>query len=160
MPFSQRLVSDRAGSFEVRPNRSLSGRETAIFFGGICVVAVTVAVRFWLLGAWVVLPMMILELSLLGGAFLVVERKTRFCETIELTDDRVSVVQKDWKSKREWCYPRYWVQVIFREDPQGWYPSHLYLRSHGDSLEVGACLNDGERLQLSQHLKKIIDGAR
>ena len=160
MPISQRLVSERAGSFEIRPNRSLNGRETAIFYAGVCVVGVIVAARFWLLGAWVVLPITVLELLLLGVAFLVVERKTRFCETIELTDDAVSVVQKDWKSKKEWCYPRYWVQVIFQEDPQGWYPSHLYLRSHGDALEIGACLNDSERLQLSQHLKRIIDGIR
>lgn len=130
-----------------------------LVFCGISVVAIIVALRFWLLGAWVVLPMTALELSLLGIAFLVVERKTRFCETIELTEESVSVVQKDWKSSRKWCYPRYWVQVIFSEDPKGWYPSRLYLRSHGDTLEIGACLNEGERFQLSQHLKDMISRA-
>lgn len=157
MPFSQRDISETAGSFVVRSNRSLGSKGTALVFCGICVVALIVAVRFWLLGAWVVLPIFALELMLLGVAFLIVERKTRFCETIELTEDSVSVVQRDWKSEREWCYPKYWVQVVFRQDSAGWYPSHLYLRSHGDVLEIGACLNDSERLQLSQHLRRMIN---
>ena len=160
MPISLGEASNSAGSIVVRPNRSLGKEGTALLFCGICVVAIVVGLRFWLLGAWVVLPITVLELVLLGVAFLVVERKTRFCETIELKDDSVSVVQRDWRSKKEWCYPRYWVQVIFREDPAGWHPSHLYLRSHGDTLEVGACLNDSERLQLSQYLKNMIGDAR
>ncbi len=158
MPICLRNISDSAGSIVVRPNRSLGREGTALVFCGICFVAILAALRFWLLGAWVVLPITVLELLLLGVAFLVVERKTRFCETIELTDDSVSVVQKSWKSCKEWCYPRYWVQVIFSEDPSGWYPSHLYLRSHGDTLEIGACLDDRERFQLSRHLAKMIGG--
>jgi uncharacterized membrane protein len=160
LPISQGSASGTTGSFVVRPNRSLGKGGTLLVFAGICLIACLVAIRFWLLGAWVVLPITALELVFLGIAFLVVERKTRFCETIELTEQAVSVVQRDWKSEREWCYPTYWVQVIFREDPSGWYPSHLYLRSHGDTLEIGACLNDSERSQLSQDLKKIIDGVR
>lgn len=157
MPFSQRDVSETAGSFVVSSNRSLGRKGTAWVFCGICIAALFIAVRFWLLGAWMVLPIFVLELLLLGTAFLVVERKTRFSETIELTEESVSVVQKDWRSQREWCYPKYWVQVVFRQDPAGWYPSHLYLRSHGDTLEIGTCLNDSERKQLSGHLRRMIN---
>jgi len=151
-------VSDNAGRFVIRPNRSLTRKGMFLFFIGVCIAAVSVALRFWLLGAWVVLPITVLELIVLGTAFFLIERETRFCETIDLSEKAVSVVQKSWKSKREWRYPTYWVQVIFRPDPKGWYPSHLYLRSHGDSLEIGACLNDDERFQLSQDLTKIIYG--
>ncbi len=131
-----------------------------LVFFGICLAAFSVAVRFWLLGAWVVLPITVLEMLVLGIAFYLVERETRFCETIDLTAESVSIVQRSWKSKREWCYPTYWVQVVSDVDPKGWYPSHLYLRSHGDSLEIGTCLNEDERQQLSRHLKIALENGR
>lgn len=158
MPISLTEHSGTSGKAVIRPNRSLSRKGMILFFSGVCVAAILVAFRFWLLGAWVVLPITMLELLVLGAAFFWIERETRFCETIELNEDLVSVVQRDWRSKKEWCYQTYWVQVVLQSDPKGWYPSHLYLRSHGDSLEIGACLNEEERHQLEQHLKKIIQG--
>lgn len=158
MPVCLSDVSATSGRFVVRPNRSITRKGLFLVFLGIGAAAVVVGLRFWLLGAWVVLPITVLELIVLGTAFFLVERETRFCETIDLSEKAVSVVQKDWKSQRVWRYPTYWVQVIFRPDPKGWYPSHLYLRSHGDSLEIGACLNDEERFALSQDLTKIIYG--
>ena len=131
-----------------------------LVFVGICIAALAVAIRFWLLGAWMVLPITLLEMVVLGTAFFLIERSTRFCETIELTAESVSVVQRDWKSRKVWSYPTYWVQVIFRQDPKEWYPSHLYLRSHGDCVEIGACLNDEERSRLSRDIKRIISAGR
>lgn len=159
MPVCLSDVSATSGRFVVRPNRSITRKGLFLIFVGIGVGAVTVGLRFWLLGAWVVLPITVLELIFLGTAFIIVERETRFCETIDLSEKAVSVEQKDWRSRRVWRYPTYWVQVIFRPDPKGWYTSHLYLRSHGDSLEIGACLSDEERFQLSQDLSKIIYGS-
>jgi len=158
LPVCPSDVSETSGRFVIRPNRSMTRKGMSLVFIGIGVAAVLVALRFWLLGAWMVLPITILELIVLGAAFVIIERETRACETIDLSEKAVSVVQEGWKLNREWRYPTYWVQVIFRPDPKGWYPSHLYLRSHGDTLEIGACLNDDERFQLSQDLSKIIHG--
>ena len=127
-----------------------------LFFIGVCCAALLVATRFWLLGAWVVLPITILELIVLGTAFVLIERQTRLREVIDLSEKAVTVVQKGWKLNNEWSYPAYWVQVIHRTDPTGWYPSHLYLRSHGDTVEIGACLNEEERVRLTRQIKKII----
>ena len=158
MPVCLSDVSATSGRFVIRPNRSVTRKGMTLIYIGICAAAIAVALRFWWLGAWMVLPITVLELLVLGLAFRMVERATRSCETIDLSEKAVSVVQKGWRLHRQWRYPTYWVQVIFRPDPRGWYPSRLYLRSHGDTLEIGACLNDEERFQLSQDLAKIIYG--
>ncbi|OOZ46379.1 DUF2244 domain-containing protein [Solemya velum gill symbiont] len=60
--------------------------------------------------------------------------------------------------RNEWKFPTYWVKVILDFDSSGWYASRLYLRSHGKLLEIGACLNEEERQELTQHLRNRITG--
>lgn len=159
MPIRQHDVTETSGRFEIRPNRSMTRKGVIWVFVGISLAALLVALRFVLIGAWVVLPITTLELLVLGIAFYIIEHETRFRETIELNRESVSVVQKGWKISREWRYPAYWVQVILQKRPD-WYPSRLFLRSHGDLLEIGACLNEDERQELSKHLTQIIEDNR
>ena len=160
MPICLNDHSESSSSITIRPNRSLTRQGMTAFFLGICAVSIAVAVRFWLLGAWVVLPISVLEMLVLGMAFRIVERDTRFCETISINGDAIQVVQKNWKSQEECSFPVYWVQILFKKDPTDWFPNHLYLRSHGRTLEIGACLTDEERLQLKQDLERILEKRR
>ena len=160
MPFWQSDSTASSGRFIIRPNRSITKKGINLLLLGISIVTIGIAIRFWLIGAWMVLYFAILEMCMLGIAFVVVERKTRYCETIELNDETVLVTQENWRSTREWKYPTYWVKVVLDVDTSGWYPSHLYLSSHGKSLEIGSCLNEEERLALTQSLRKRIEGYR
>ena len=146
--------------FIVRPNCSLSGHGMTVLFLGVSAVAVAVAVRFFLMGAWVVLPITLLEVIGLGTAFYLVNRRSRYCETIDVDQDALFVIRRDWRSQHEWRLQPYWVQVILKLDPKNWYPSRLYLRSHGQSIEIGNCLTNGERARLSEGLRRRLEQHR
>ena len=148
-------ASGKACRFIIRPNRSLGSKGKMIFFLAVCAGSIGIAIRFWLLGAWVVMPVVLLEMIVLGTAFYMVERDSRDIETIDLTDDDLLKVTRAVKSVvDEWRFQPYWVQVVLRSDRIKWYPTHLSLRSHGKSVEIGACLTDEEREELSASLKE------
>lgn len=126
-----------------------------IFFLLVCAASVGIAIRFWLLGAWVVMPVVLLEMVVLGTAFYLVEKSSRDVETIDMSDDGLVKVTRTVRSVvDEWRFQPYWVQVVLRSDRIKWYPTHLSLRSHGKSVEIGACLTDEEREELSDSLKE------
>jgi uncharacterized membrane protein len=125
-----------------------------IFFSLVILVSVVIALRFWLLGAWIVMPLMLMELSVLGTAFYLVQKASRNVETIDLSDNLLRVTRKFRSVVDEWQFQPYWVQVILRADHISWYPTHLCLRSHGKVVEIGTCLTDEEREELSESLKQ------
>ncbi len=147
-------ASGRAYRYIIRPNRSIGKKGIIIFFSLVILVSAVIALRFWLLGAWVVMPLMVLELSILGAAFYLVQKASRDVETIDLSDNLLRVTRKFRSVADEWQFQPYWVQVILRTDHINWYPTHLCLRSHGRMIEIGTCLTDEEREELSESLKQ------
>lgn len=146
--------SGKACRFIVRPNRSLGRKGKILFFLAVCIASFGVAIRFWLLGAWVVMPIVLLEMVILGAAFVLVERASRDIETIDLNEGLLKVTRTVKSVVNEWKFQPYWVQVVLRADRISWHPTHLSLRSHGKSVEIGACLTDEEREELSDRLKE------
>jgi uncharacterized membrane protein len=100
------------------------------------------------------MPMMVLEISILGIAFYLVRKASRDVETIDLSGDLLRVTRNVRAVVDEWQFQPYWVQVILRTDRISWYPTHLCLRSHGKMIEVGSCLTDEEREELADSLKQ------
>ncbi len=147
-------ASGRAYRYIIKPNRSIEKKGIFIFFSLVILVSAFIALRFWLLGAWVVMPLMVLEITILGAAFYLVQKASRDVETIDLSNDKLRVTRNVRSVVDEWQFQPYWVQVILRADRISWYPSHLLLRSHGKMIEIGTCLTDEEREELSGSLKQ------
>ena len=42
------------------------------------------------------------------------------------------------------------------KDPRGWYPSRLYIGSHGRFAEIGQALVESERVCLAEELEELI----
>lgn len=147
-------ASGTACRYVLRPNRSLSTRGMIWFVAGTGAAAILIAVRFVFLGAWLVLPLAIAETALLALAFFLVARASRRREIIDIDDRGMRVVREDGRQRQEWEFQPYWVQIILQLDPKNWYPSRLFLRSHGRQLEIGRSLTDQERQQLSEELRQ------
>jgi len=147
----------RACRFVAKPNSSLNGKGKVIFFAAVLLLSLVIAIRFWLLGAWMVLPMVLLEMVVLATAFYLVDRASRDSETIDITENELQVTKRCKSDIREWHFQPYWVQVNLRKDRINWYPTHLDLRSHGKSIEIGTCLTDEEREELSEGLKRGLE---
>ena len=154
------MISEREGHKEhcyeilIKPNRSMTANGMMLFVFLVGVAVFLVTLRFVLLGAWVVLPFAALEVVLLAAGFWLFERASRYRETVRLTQTRFSIVQEGVNGRRSWDFNPHWVRVNLLLDPSDWYPSKLLIKSHDQQVEIGACLTNQERDELSQALMK------
>lgn len=145
-------------TFEVRPNRSLSREGMLVFFGAVAVLSLLVAVRFILLGAWLVLPFTLLELVVLGFSLYLFERHSRYSETLQISPDSILfVARRGVKILQECRFQTHWVNVVLQLDQHSWYPGKLLLQSHGRCIEIGACLTDDDRKALAETIKASLE---
>lgn len=140
--------------FVIRPNCALSWRTTKVliwFFGG-CLAAVSL--YFVSLGAWVVLPFAGLEFAVLAAGFYASALAGHSREIVEIRGPVVRVLRGGRRLKEAAGFPVNWTQVVLERDPTGWYPSRLWLRSHGRELEIAAKIVETEREELAAALKE------
>ncbi len=143
------------GTFHVfsRRNDSLSPKGRRIFFVSMLAVSLTVATAWALQGAWYVLPFALIEMVVLFGALVVVERHAGDCESISIDGDRVLVEKRERGRIGRHSFDRHWVHVVVREsEKSGQYG--LALRSHGREVSFGAFLDDEQRRHLVAELRR------
>jgi uncharacterized membrane protein len=108
-------------------------------------------------GAWPVIPFLGLELIVVGVVFCRMCQRARDCEVLEFDNNRLHILQYCRKSERRHEFQRYWARVALepvRED--SWYPPRLLIRSHGREVEIGASLNEDQRTELAQRLRRVL----
>ena len=143
-------------SFVLCPDRSLSwaGMRTVLVALLCCLGGISL--YFTLNGAWLVLPFTGLEALVLTIAIYLNAQSATTRETITLTDKEISVARGRRTLGEAARFQRYWCQVALVRDPRGWYPSRLYLGSHGRCIEIGKMLVENERRQLASQLTTCI----
>jgi len=149
--------SERADfRFHIQANCSLSPALTLLVYGTVGLVALSVALRFLFLGAWMVLPFTLLELGLLVWVLVQIRRRQQEYERITVADGEVLIVRKIGRETRESRFPHYWVAVVVKHAQARNHPARLLLRSHGKEIEVGRHLTEEERLNLAKELKHAL----
>ena len=146
--------------FIVRPNASLSRRGGLILFAWIAAVMLLIILRFALIGAWLVIPFTVLDVVFVGLALRYVLRKNSSVELIACTPEKITITRTDGKTFEEYDFQSFWAQVIVTPSRHQWYPSKLFLRSHGRYLEFGGCLTNKERKDLARAIKKSLEHAK
>lgn len=132
-----------------------------VLFAAVAVLTLLVAVRFILLGIWLVLPFALLEIGVLGVSLYLFERASRYSETIQIAPDSLLITTRNGVTTlREYRFQPYWVQIALQLDPRDWYPSKLLLRSHGESVEIGACLTNADRKTLAATITTALESCR
>ena len=142
--------------FLIRANCSMTRKSFITVYGSLAVVSLSVALRFWFLGMWLILPFTLLELGLLGGILYYLWSRRDDVEVITITDGQIRVEQRDRKGSREWTLPHYWARVELQRSKHRNHPTRLILRSHGKEEEIGRCLTDEERKTLASELRHAI----
>ncbi len=153
-------AAGRLSCFTIRPNGSLTAVNAKYFFIGISVFSITIALRFLFLGLWIILPLSIAELVLLGLCLRYAMRNSRQCETIKIQGDEVLVRHQLDDETTEWRFNAYWLRVRLEKDATNWYPSKLIFSSHGRELEVASFLTDEEREQLADDINMTLNELR
>lgn len=138
------------------PNRALSREQMRRLTWELCVAALLVAG----LAAWsgdVFAPLFaLIEIPVLALAFWAVWRGGDRRERITLCTDQVRVEQVPARGRVASTFPAAWTRVRVTERADG--HRHVVLAAHGREQEVGTCLGDDERMQLSRWLKTLLSG--
>jgi uncharacterized membrane protein len=141
----------------------MSWRSSVLMFSVVAGNILAVSFICFFLGAWQVLPISLAVITLFGLCMLSGYRSTQVEEVVAISDDTVAV-EKHWRrAKERYEFQRGWAQVILEEPPAPVEPmaplnalSRLFIRSHGRQVEIGAFLDDAERHDLADRLRRLV----
>lgn len=140
----------------IQPNASLSKQGAIWLVSGLSVVMLLISAGFAWFGLWLIAPFAGLEIILLVVVFRFVLKGSRRKQVIEIDADEVRIEEGFDCPECASSFKRQWVQVVLEPARIRGYPTRLFLRSAGKQVRIGEVLNDEERLQLAQQLKKLV----
>jgi uncharacterized membrane protein len=138
------------------PNRALNRQQMRQLTWELCIAALLVAgLAAW--GGDVFAPLFALvEVPVLAMALWLVWRSGDRRERITLDTDQVRIERLPPRGRAASTFPVAWTRVQVRERGDG--HRHVVLAAQGREQEVGECLGDDERMQLSRWLKALLSG--
>ncbi len=141
------------------PNRSLGGLGFLLVMALVCGVSFAAGIAFMLKGAWPMMGFFGLDVILIYVAFRLSYRSGRLSETVELTERRLTVCQRQPGGREQvWEFEPYWLQVRIEEPPKP--DSPLTLISHGQRLAIARFLSPDERLDFANALRRELGHLR
>ena len=149
------LLSDTdLSSYRVtfKPNCSLSAKSKRNVVLLLTIIPCCIAIGFAMLGAWLVLPFVGLEIFALSFAFYYVNSHENDYESISIDGNSLVVERGGSQRVIQHEMNPYWVSVQRRELPNG--ELQLNLLSHGKNIEVGRYLTRKQREVLANQLQK------
>jgi uncharacterized membrane protein len=125
----------------------------------ICAISFATGLLFFALGAWPVIGFMGLDVALIYLAFRLNFRALRRYETVDLTDEALTVTQVEPSGQAQvWNFNPYWVRL--RLEPRIGRSTELSLASHGQRLVLASFLTDSEREDFAHALSSALSDAR
>lgn len=148
------LETDAYNSFRVtfRPISALSASSKLKVVSLLTVIPCLIGFSFSLLGAWMVLPFVGLEIFALAFAFYYVNSHESDYESISIEGDSLVVERCNGQQLSQHVVNPYWVKVVQHELANG--ELHLYLQSHGKEIEIGRYLTRRQRELLAKQLQQ------
>ena len=141
------------------PHRSLSRKGFVVLMAAICAISFATGLLFFALGAWPVIGFMGLDVALIYLAFRLNFRALRRYETVDLTDDALTVTQVEPSgSSQVFSFNPYWVRL--RLEPRIGRSTELSLASHGQRLVLASFLTDTEREDFALALSSALSATR
>jgi uncharacterized membrane protein len=141
------------------PHRSLGPTGFMVLMAGVCLVSFGTGLFFYLLGAWPVIGFMGLDVALIYIAFKLNFRALRLYETVDLTQDALTVTRVATSGKAQsWRFNPYWVKLSV-QDRIG-RSSELSIASHGERLVFASFLTDEEREDFASALSSALSAAK
>ena len=145
---------DSYNSFKVtfKPNSALTADNKIKVVVLLAMIPMLIGIGFSLIGAWLVLPFVGLEIFALAIAFNYINNHEENYESICIVGDSLVVERSTAQQVSQDVINPYWVKVLQHKLPDG--ELHLYLQSHGKEIEVGRYLTREQRELLAKQLKQ------
>jgi uncharacterized membrane protein len=134
-----------------KPNCSLSASGKIMVVMLLTIIPSCIAIGFSLIGAWLVLPFVGIEIFALGYAFYHVNSHSSDYESISIDGDSLLVERGNLQHVSKHEINPYWTSVVRHELPNG--DLHVGLLSHGKEIEVGRYLTRKQRELLAAQLQ-------
>jgi uncharacterized membrane protein len=142
-------------------NCSASPTQLAAVFGSLVAVSFAFGAVFAVLGLWMVLPFVGLELVAVAVAFLCYGRHAADIERIELVEDRLTVERVEADRRHRWDFDPRRVRVEVDEQGRGLGARvQVRLASRGEQIEIGRHLLDEKRAELARELRTALRSGR
>lgn len=137
---------------ELRPNRSMDPRLFWWAVAGVAGLFLLMAVRFLFLGAWPILPFMLIDVALLAWAMRASYRSGAAAEYVRLDAERLTVRKVTaFGQERRYALEPFWTRVeLERIDAE---QNRLWLISRQRRVLVGAQLSPPERVAIAEVLR-------
>ena len=141
---------------ELNPGRSMGRRRFALVIAGVAAIFALMGLRFLLLGAWPILPFMLVDVGLLGWALAESRRSGRQSEHLRLDADGLELVRinRHGRPSRTRIEP-HWARVELEQLSAD--ENRLWLAARGRRHPVGAFLSTAERAEIATVIE---DGLR
>lgn len=150
------LILNLDNTFNVtfKPNSSLSAYAKLRVILLLSIIPCIIGIGFTLIGVWLVLPFVGLELAALAYAFYYINLHEEDYESISIDGDKLVV---------ETCYQGlvtkkmlnpYWTTLVKRESENG--ELHIGLKSHGKEIVIGKYLTKTQRETIAEQIQKRI----
>jgi len=136
----------------MKRNCSIAPYQLGQVFAILCAASLTVALAFTLRGAWYILCFAVLELSVVGLAFLIYARHATDREYIALVDDYLLV--EFVCAEKITCFRLETRQLRINHTAS--YRNLIRLESSGIRVEVGQYLTHWKRRELAQELERAL----
>jgi len=143
----------------IRPNRSLSWRQSMMFLGAIAVPLLLVSVVLAAKGYWLILPFAGMELAALFTCLYLVAHAACRCESVSIGESVVTVEKGHDRGdgpEQRTQFARGWVRVELSRSSSDWYPRRLWIGASGRRIEIGEFLVDDEKTELAAELHKLL----
>ena len=142
--------------FVVMPNKAMPWRQLIWIYSILAGFTLGIALGFFSQGLTLVLPFAGLEVVALGAALYISAWRGGVKEVISVTGDKIRIEIGHNFPEQRYELKRVWAQVVLQRPWNNWYPSRLFIRSHGRQIEIGRFLNESERQGLAKELQKLI----
>lgn len=138
-----------------KPNASASTESVLKLLLSLVVLSGLIAMGFFHIGAWMVLPFAGLELVLVVLAFVVVLRHRGDYEKITFVENHIEIEQSVLGKIKLARFQCYWTRVTLREGENG--KTSLWIGSRNEEVEFGRDTMDNvQREQVASHLKRML----
>lgn len=139
-----------------RPPPPLTMKSAKLVIGVTAFVMLFAALRFLVIGAWIVVPFLLVDLGLLIWAFRASRAASRASERLTLEGEELRIERTDPQGhRRQWTLPRSWTRVELEEySPQ----NRLWLRHKRRRLLIGKHLNRRERDEVYAVMARALNG--
>ena len=136
-------------SVDLAPNKSSSINENLVFFGFLSLICLTFGIGFFFIGATMILPFAGLEVLALI-LILRINRKWLNQKQALHLDKLYVKIEKDDKKM---IFDRFLSKFLVEQNNS---KKVLYLKSNNEKIEIGSFLNEEEKEELINLLKKKV----